>query len=68
MISSTGKISRAKKLKSMLALKGITQIKIAQEAGVTPQMVSNFVRKGKMSAKVYRAMLRYGIPVRYLNK
>jgi len=68
MISSIDKISRAKRLKSLLALKGITQVKIAQEAGVHRTMVTNFIRRGEMSAKVYRVMLKHGIPARYLKK
>jgi len=58
--------SRSKRIKAILALKGITQSQIAQEAGVHRTMVSNFIHRGYKSQNVFNALMKKGVPVRYL--
>lgn len=54
------------RIREELDLRGVTQMQIARDLGVTHPIVSRTVRGMMNNRRVLRALLEHGVPARYL--
>jgi len=66
-MKGVSEISKARKIKAYLAMKGITQAEVARSVGLDRRTVNTYILGRSRSKQVRKGLLKYGVPARYLR-